>query len=795
MGGNSFSDGRSGPGHVDRASSLQTAFGLYAAAALGAGVAVRAGVLPAALVLAVGAIGAVAAKGFRRPRRISSVWTIRRRLTVLALLVLTGTQRYAANSAKLAAFVEPEDGAPVSVSGTVIRPCVTRTYGAQPGRWSSSFDLHAPSFPAVIRIVASVPLADIRGGDRITVRGVYVKAVRSLTTHARATATIRVDHLENVEVGPEDGSRWPRLLGSLREVLYQLTAEVYHDDQTRGYVLSLLLGDRRLLHRDSRLALRDTGTFHFLAISGLHVGFLMLVVLRIPLPKHLQTPGRTAFLVAFALVTGCQPPVLRATLLFLGDLLARSAGRSPSSLNVLGWSAVALLAWNPLLLFDVGFQLSFAAALTIVTWGRRLRDVTPARVLRADGSRRRAQHRRAAAAAWPVATVVAAHRALWSLAAVSIAALLGTAPLLLHHFQRLHPLAPLWNILAYPFTVITLAASLAGLLLGAVHPSLAAPVADLVEFLVATLVDALTLAREVPGSTLFLPPPRATVVSAFYLCLALSFCTRPRFALAAAAIFAAGLGVSGWIGRPPHVNLDTIQRGQASATLLATPDLTLLLDNGTLNQVQFDVSQPAQQMARSGRTRLDAIVLRRLNATAASNIAQLSRVVAIDAVWVPARPTRTHRRSVEQLRRRGVSVQSIRRGVSWRHSDESSPLVVAHLPRERSLSRQESTILLSFESLGIVYLDGAISKGLAAQLARSEFAATSVLLALPDFCSKDSHVLLLDRMTPDAIVLLDGPIEVSSEFRRVCQRRRIRVLATSHALPLEIDGWLRYSRR
>jgi competence protein ComEC len=126
-------------------------------------------------------------------------------------------------------------------------------------------------------------------------------------------------------------------------------------------VTALLLGDRTQLAPELVDAFAASGALHLLAVSGLHVGFLAWL-LAVGLGLVGWGPARragtaTLVLVAYAMLVGGRPSVIRAATMTAALLWARAAERKVSVWQVWGLAAVAMLAWRPLDLFDLGFAL------------------------------------------------------------------------------------------------------------------------------------------------------------------------------------------------------------------------------------------------------------------------------------------------------------------------------------------------------------------------------------------------------------------------------------------------------
>ncbi|HXL81677.1 MAG TPA: ComEC/Rec2 family competence protein [Pyrinomonadaceae bacterium] len=144
--------------------------------------------------------------------------------------------------------------------------------------------------------------------------------------------------------------------------------------ETAGVLDAAMLGNRYFLSQSTSERFREGGTFHVLVISGLHITFLgglvFLVARRFTKNRALQFVLSATVLWAYALAVGAEASVVRAALMFTVVVLAPLVSRRASSLNALGASALALLAWRPNDLLDPSFQLTFAsvAAIVLLSW-------------------------------------------------------------------------------------------------------------------------------------------------------------------------------------------------------------------------------------------------------------------------------------------------------------------------------------------------------------------------------------------------------------------------------------------
>ena len=138
--------------------------------------------------------------------------------------------------------------------------------------------------------------------------------------------------------------------------------------------ISLLLGDKSKLDLDIKNSFSVTGIAHILCVSGLHIGlilgFIQLITKFICLFGLRFYYLRQILLViiawVIALIIGCTPSSLRVALMFTILIISKNLPIQTDSLNTLYCTAFFLLITNPLILFDISFQLSFLAVLGIL---------------------------------------------------------------------------------------------------------------------------------------------------------------------------------------------------------------------------------------------------------------------------------------------------------------------------------------------------------------------------------------------------------------------------------------------
>jgi len=200
---------------------------------------------------------------------------------------------------------------------------------------------------------------------------------------------------------------------------------------------ALTLGSKDASHPELRQNYTTSGGMHILAVSGLHVGiiYMVLSLLLSFLEKNKHTKILKVILIIlslwiYAFITGLPPSVVRATIMFSMIALGNGLNHKSEIYNTIFASAFLMLLFNPDFLFDVGFQLSYCAVLSIVYFQPKISKgfYFKNKLLK-----------------WS-----------WDLTAVSLAAQIGTAPLTLFYFHQFANYFVITNFVAIPFATIIL---------------------------------------------------------------------------------------------------------------------------------------------------------------------------------------------------------------------------------------------------------------------------------------------------------------------------------------------------
>lgn len=209
------------------------------------------------------------------------------------------------------------------------------------------------------------------------------------------------------------------------------------DSDALGVSKALMLGNRKEISDDLTNSYKDAGAMHLLAISGLHVGIILLILSKILSPILYLPRGRILRMILvvcslwfYAILVGLSASVVRAVTMFSILSVGHTLARQTKLENNLFVSMFILLLIRPRYLFDVGFQLSYAALFGIALTGPVLRKI------------------------WrPRSRVI---KYVWDLSVISCSAQLGVLPLSIMYFNQFSGLFLFSSLFILPFMGLTL---------------------------------------------------------------------------------------------------------------------------------------------------------------------------------------------------------------------------------------------------------------------------------------------------------------------------------------------------
>ncbi|MDD4889868.1 MAG: ComEC/Rec2 family competence protein [Phycisphaerae bacterium] len=331
-----------------------------------------------------------------------------------------------------------------------------------------------------------------------------------------------------------------------------------------------------------------TGTYHILAISGLHMAILAGVTWVILRLLHVRQRWSAvivlALVILYCLMAEASPPILRSGIMIAVVCLGVCVRRQGAALTALAVAAVTLLAAAPGAIFEAGFQLSFVVVLGLVLFAAPFYRRLHALVLRADAGISDG------GPGWMATSPAAAWCARSFLQAFSVAAVAWIVglPLTAYYFNRVYP----WSIVCSMALGIpvwfALSLSFVKMLISLVLPGLGAWLNGPLHFASSSVLWVVNFLDSLPGMSVTIARPGVVSMVLFYGWLAM-WKVRPswlstRWMLVLAAAIAVAWSSAG-NRRPEQLDVTVLSVGDGLCQVVRTPnDRTLLFDCGSASQ-------------------------------------------------------------------------------------------------------------------------------------------------------------------------------------------------------------------
>jgi competence protein ComEC len=305
---------------------------------------------------------------------------------------------------------------------------------------------------------------------------------------------------DTIETSPSMTQRAQANALELRNQLVNTLSDKGLGQQELAVVSAMTLGDKSLIDKDLKNDYSRSGASHVLALSGLHLGIIYFVFSFMTARwrrryHHWSRPVSEGLILitmwSYVVLVGMSPSVVRAAIMMTVYSLLSLQNRNRSSLNALAFTAIIMLVADPMILFNISFQLSFVAVAFILLYQGRIYSLIPS-------------------STHPIV------KWCWRFLSVSLAAQVGVAPLTAYYFHQIPSYFLLSSLVVMVFTPLIIYLSLLFFLLmwlPVVQSWLVVPLSWLVHIQNTCLQGVSSL----PGSTFVTPSLHPLQVCLIYI--------------------------------------------------------------------------------------------------------------------------------------------------------------------------------------------------------------------------------------------------------------------------------------
>ncbi len=437
-----------------------------------------------------------------------------------------------------------------------------------------------------IRLRIAKPTNEFNIDDRIRFTGFVVKPLASRNPGAfdyRRYLEIRgicgvcnlgdFDQVERVEM---QGGRGfvSSIVVPVREYITSVFEDHLPPNQS-ALMRGFLIGDVRFIPTEVYQRFKDTGTLHVLAASGSNIGYVTLTIFLVA--RLFRLPRRSRYLLAigavviFSFLAYNQPSVVRASVMAVVALVGMSLRRDQNWLNTISVAGLIVLAFHPLYLYDLGTQLSFAAAFSLILFMPTLEPLLP-------NSKK-----------LPMRIV----RYFLMIFYGSVVAQLGVIPILLYHFHTVPLVSFLSNLVIVPLVGLAATVGIVLVFISAI-PIIPEMCGALLELLLDSVHWATIFFENLRIPPLQLGAPELLSVLTYYLLLqvALTIGARSRHLLSFLMLFTIALNVMVWkavfAGPEIGTRLTILDTSKLTTIFVEESDGKTVLINGGGKSQYFD---------------------------------------------------------------------------------------------------------------------------------------------------------------------------------------------------------------
>ncbi len=392
-------------------------------------------------------------------------------------------------------------------------------------------------------------------------------------------------------------------------------------EREAGLLAALLIGDHSGLNDDDALSLRIAGMSHLIAVSGLHVGFLVAFCCLI-FGRFLGTGVSVLAVLMFMLVAGCTSSVVRASVMYFISAGAFYTLKDSDALNSMCIAFLILLAANPYSIASVGLQLSFTATLGIILFENKLQKRMMEPMKGWTGL------------AKSFATVIT------GAVSCTLCATMFTAPVLLSTFGRVSVMAVFSNLLTVGVTAVCF---IIGFVL-CIFSGLFTSAAKLVAWLETLLLDYILWVAETISAIPFgQVDGRSTFgVAALLLGFALLLLwiikgrrVKWKFVLPVVCMLYAGIFCADAYYDSTQYTVTYLPCGSGQAVIVEDRGHMALIDCGGDGKIHNAASSVREWMLWNGIKKIDTVVLTAVDKTHARDLEELLENVPVDDLLIP----------------------------------------------------------------------------------------------------------------------------------------------------------------
>lgn len=406
-------------------------------------------------------------------------------------------------------------------------------------------------------------------------------------------------------------------------------------DATSGLLSGMLIGDKSNLPKEIQEDFRNSSLSHILAISGMHVSYVMLgitfLISKMKFSKKISKIITIVILLFFIILTGKTASVERACFMSVYAILASLLHKRANVLASISISILIILIINPYSILDIGLQLSYGGTLGIVLIYPILKKCKKSKKEKAKENKFQK-------------LIQKIKEKILDIIRITVSANLVIFPIILYQYNTMSFTFIISNLLISSIIGIIIIFGLISVFASYIFMPLAKVMFFLTQILLNILAQTAHLCAKLPFSKVYFPTPKIYVIIIYYLFLIYIILAKRNIILVKKIskkifiIFIIIVIISNLIIKiiPKAFTISFIDVGQGDSMLISTPKgKRILVDGGgTRDTENFDVGRQTliPYLLNKGITKLDYIVISHFDSDHATGVAQILGKIDVSSI-------------------------------------------------------------------------------------------------------------------------------------------------------------------
>ncbi len=494
------------------------------------------------------------------------------------------------------------------------------------------------------------------------------------------SGTVNLMGVSNINVIGTQSGGWLHKLGF--KIKNSVLSIVEHclDKNQAGLLSGMIIGYKYGLDENATNAFRTAGLTHIMVASGMNVAFIILPLAflfkKMRISNLISSISTILILILFVFVTGFSASVVRAVLMGIMILLGKIIMRETDIYTSISAAALILLTINPYSLFEIGFQLSFAATLSLVMFYPELNKVFNHKYIPGIVS---------------------------DTLAATIAAQIGVVPITLYYFNTFSTISILSNLLVVPIVQIITIIGFIMVFLGAVNINLAVLVGYINNSFLSFVLFVTEYTSKIPYALIKLPTPTLGYIIVYYITILYIFKGRKllnsrknfkyiKFLCLAFLVIL--LVVKSLIPKPLEITFLDVGQGD-SAFIKTSYGTKILIDGGGRaagSNSSFDIGQSVMvpYILDQGTKKIDIVIATHGHSDHTEGLEDILEELSIGMVILPDTDGQGFEKIIELCNKNKIKIIECKKGDIIKLDKETVFDVLSPLPFEQDFLSQQS---------------------------------------------------------------------------------------------------------